>query len=49
VGPTINNGDFKVFEINDSCSEKNHAPNHHLKGRAKENFLERHYLYLLKL
>lgn len=36
MGPTINNGEFKVFEINDSCSEKNHAPNHHLKGRAKE-------------
>ena len=31
----INDGEFKVFEINDSWSEKNHAPNHHLKGRAK--------------
>lgn len=28
-------GDFKVFEINDSWSEKKHCLNHHLKGRAR--------------
>ncbi len=31
----INDGEFKVFEINDFWSEKNHTSNRHLKDRAE--------------